>query len=268
MFVKQIEEAEKLAGLVVHNLVTTDISPAFKVIGVPSGGTGYAALTIAYVQGGAMTFLVDTAAPAGVDSIGTAGVIDTSAAAYNTVGEVVNYINSIGAYRAALLCDPATPMANVLAKTAASALGDGGLTFYLDTSVADTTYIIGNVPITGDIFFNKSSNGIKWQKDHAVRNYIHTIQFSQNFTSAATMYIKCFRTGDTAASTLWQAAMTDNTLMSYNVGNPEVPFIEAPEGYTLACEVRSDLATGQTVFQVTGKSVVRDGSYVVTSKAY
>ena len=214
-----------------------------------------------------MTFLVDGAVPAGLDVIGTSGVIDTSAAAYDTVGELVNYINSKGPYRAVCLVDPATLMANVLAKSAASCVGDGGLTFYLDTSVADTTYI-WNCPITGDVFQNKSRRGIKLQKNHAVRNRLHFFQYLQNFSSACTLYVKTWAQGATSATTMLTITGVDNALT--NVGNssyPNQPWIEAPEGQILTLEIRSDTASGMTL-QVTGSTVVRDGDYVVTEKQY
>ena len=101
MNLAQIEEARALASPV--NWAATvgiDTAPYFVVQYVPALGTGGAAATIALVTGGDMTFLVDGAAPAGLDAIGTAGVIDTSAATGDTIAELLGLINATSAWRA------------------------------------------------------------------------------------------------------------------------------------------------------------------------
>jgi hypothetical protein len=272
MYAKMIEEAEKIATQVGNELTTDDTNPAFSLIYVPKWGSGGAAATVALVQGSSMTFLVDGAVPAGADVIGTSGVIDTGAAAYDTVGELANYVNGRKAWRMRCLCDPATKMATILAKVAATCLVDGGLTFYFDTNVADTTYI-WNCPITGNCFFNPSPGGIFWGNEHAVVNKILSIQFSQNFSSAATMYVKQWKKGDTAGTTIWQKALTDRSSAavaadSYGIADPDIPWLTGQEGYSLSVEIRSDAATSPAVFSVRGKTVVRDGAYVVNAKQY
>ncbi|MHC4464894.1 MAG: hypothetical protein ACYS30_26215, partial [Planctomycetota bacterium] len=99
MHLKQVQEARALAKPIAHVFTGVDTFPAFVMQAVPNGGTGFTAATVAFVQGGDMTILVDAAAPAGADAIGTAGVIDTSAAAYDTCGELMDYINSKTPYR-------------------------------------------------------------------------------------------------------------------------------------------------------------------------
>lgn len=266
---KQILEAKELAPTLSHAFAATaDICPAFLFQYVPDGGDSGAACTAAHVQGTSFTVLVDGAAPTGNDAIGTAGVIDPSAAAYDTVGEFCNYVNSLRAYRAVCLCRPETPMANVLAKSATSCLTDNGLVFYLDTSVADTTYI-WSAPITGTMLENYGLAGLKSDIDDHCVNRFHYAQVNHNFSSASNWYLYIFKQGDTSSTQVISGALTDATLT--NVGNnsqPKEPWYEAPEGYTLVFEERGDAATGMAVFNVLGSTVVRRNNRVVNRLAY
>jgi hypothetical protein len=269
MFPVQKQEAEAAAGFVVHNLSAVDISPVFSVIYVPMKGTRGTAATCATSQSAnTITFTVDGAVPAGVDSIGTAGVISGAAAAYNTVGEIVNYINSCGAWAARCLCDPATPWENILEQAASSCLKDGGLTFYLDTSVINgSIYYVMNVPVTGNVFFNSSPGGILWGQDHAVVNKVYSIQIIH---ATGTMYVKQFKRGDIAATTLWSSAITNSTtaLTSFNTNSPLIPLVEGTEGYTVIVTCEAAAATAATYASVVTKTVVGDGSYAITTAQY
>lgn len=274
MFLKQIQEAEAAAGMVAHR-TGVDTSPAFSMVYVPKSGTGGTAALATLVVATTLTMTVDGAAPTGLDGIGTTGVLSTEVAS-GTIGALVNKINTYGAWRARCLCDPAIPVKCLLAQTVTSCLLDGGLTLYLDHAVADdtnidvatTTYLSGSVPITGDAFFTPTKNGVKWQIDHQVRNYIYAMQIRHNFTTSCTLRIKAFKKGDIASKTLLTVALADDTLTNYNVTNPAVPFIEGPEGWTLVVEARSTDDVHITNFEVLGKTVVRDGSYTITSKQY
>jgi hypothetical protein len=257
MYLKQLLEAEKLAIPLVQSITVNDTCPAFILQYVPDGGTGGTACTIAFVQGGDMTVLVDAAAPAGTDAIGTAGVIDTSAEDYDTVGELCNYFNTIKAYRAICLCRPETPMANILAKSAASCLTNNGLVFYLDSSVADTTYI-WSLPVTGEAFENYGLAGHVKDVDDMCVNHFHMAQATQDFTSAANAYLYIFKQGDTASTKVFTKALTDATLTDIgNTSQPNNPWYTAPEGYTLVLDIRSDVATAFTTLTFTGSTVVR-----------
>lgn len=265
---KQILEAKELAQALPQAITANDTCPAFILQYVPAEGTGGAAATIALVQGGDVTFLVDAAAPSGADAIGTAGVVDSSAAAYDTVGEFCNYVNGTRAWRAICLCRPETPMANILAKTATSCLTNNGLVFYLDTSVADTTYI-WSLPITGEAFENYGLAGHKKDEDDHCVNRFHFAQVTDNFTSAANLYLYVFKQGDTSSTKVFTNALVDNTLT--NIGNtsePKNPWYEAPEGYTLVVDIRSDAATAFGLLNVTGSTVVRKNNRVVNRLPY
>lgn len=250
-------EAKELAIALPIAITANDTCPAFIFQYVPDNGTGGAACTAAYTQGGDFTVLVDAAAPTGADAIGTAGVVDSSATAYDTVGEFCNYVNGTRAYRAICLCRPETPMANVLTKSATSCLTNNGLAFYLDTSVADTTYI-WSVPFTGEAFENYGVAGHKKDsEDHCVNSFVMA-QMKQDFTSAANAYLYVFKQGDTSSTLAHTKALTDNTLTDYgNTDAPTEAWYTAPEGYTLVLDIRSDAATAFTALSAVGKTVVR-----------
>lgn len=250
-------EAKELALPLPVAFTANDTCPAFILQYVPSLGTGGAAATIALVQGGDVTFLVDAAAPAGADAIGTSGVISSAAAASDTVGEFCNVVNGTRAWRAICLCRPETPMANILAKSATSCLTDNGLVFYLDTSVADTTYI-WSIPFTGEAFENYSAAGHKKDKDDCCVNSFVLARMTQDFTSAASAYLYVFKQGDTSSTQVLNKALVDATQTDWgNTDAPTDPFYTAPEGYTLVLDIRSDAATAFTLLSAVGKTVVR-----------
>jgi len=263
MYLKRALEAKEFADALPIAITANDTCPAFIFQYVPSKGTGGAACTAAYVQGGDFTVLVDAAAPSGNDAIGTAGVISAAAGTSDTVGEFCNVVNGTIAYRAICLCRPETPMANVLAKSAASCLTNNGLAFYLDTSVADTTYI-WSIPFTGEAFENYGAAGHKKDDDDHCVNSMILARMTQNFTSAATAYLYVFKQGDTSSTQVLSKALVDNTLTEWgNTDAPTDPFYTAPEGYTLVLDIRSDAATAFALLTAVGKTVVRKNSHVV-----
>ena len=268
----QWKEAHEVAPMVHQNVVLQDTTPAMLVQFSPLLGASAVSTTtctIALVQGGDMTWLVDSAAPTGIDAIGTAGVISTAGATADTVGELCNVINAAGGpHRAICLCSPDVPSANLLAKSAASAVTANGLVFYLDSSVADTTYL-HSLPIMGERFVNNGING--HIKETNIINYFHYGQFTADFTSACTFTIKMFKQGDTAPTTLFTQAMVDATLTNIgHTANPMLPFIQGRQGYVLVAEWRSDASfdTDPTVCNIGGKSVVLDGGPIVTKVPY
>lgn len=258
MHYKQIMEAKELAIALPQAYGADDQSPAFILIYNPDNGTGGTAATIALVQGGDVTFTVGGTTPAGADAIGTAGVVDSSAGDYDTVGEFCAYVKGVRAWDAICLCKPETPMANILAKSATTCLVDNGLVFYLDTTVTDTTFI-HSYPISGEMFDNYGVAGHKKEVADNCVNRFHMSQFTQNFTSAANLYLYVFKQGDILSTLVFTKALTDNALT--NIGNtemPDLPFYTAPEGYTLVVDIRTDLqSTAPTLITVLGSTVVR-----------
>jgi len=267
-----LKQAREIAPFVGQANITVDTCPAFMIqycglLGASAVST--TTCTIAFVQGGDMTVLVDSAAPAGVDAIGTSGVIDTTAVAYDTVGELCAYIDALGPYRAICLCDPDTLMANVLAKSAASCIGSSGLVFYLDTSVADTTYI-WSFPITGEAFLNNGKTGhvrdlpVSDGGDE-VENSFHFMQITTASSATATVYIKSFKQGDSTATTLYTKAISAATATDIgNASNPTMPFLTAKPGNTMVVEIRQAVnANAPSVMQLTGRSVVTTGTRIV-----
>lgn len=266
------KERHEQAPWVHQEIILQDTCPAMIVQFCGLLGAAAAndtAATIALVQGSSMTWLVATDVPAGIDDIGTSGVIDTGTSDYDTVGELVNSINKVGGgHRAICLVPPETPSANLFAKSAASCITDGGLVFYLDSSVIDTTYL-HTLPITGSAFVDNGISGFKTEE--SVINYLHYGQMTSDFGSTETFTVKMWKAGDTQSTTLFTQAMEDNVLT--NIGNtsqPSVPFIASRMGYMLCCEWRSDASfdTDPTVCNIMGKSVVTDGSREVSAVPY
>lgn len=263
MFLKRALEAKEFADALPIAITANDTCPAFAFQYVPALGDGGAACTATYVQGGDFTVLVDGSAPTGNDAIGTDGVISAAAAAYDTVGEFCNAVNGTQAHRAICLCRPETPMANVLAKSATSCLTNNGLVFYLDTSVADTTYI-WSIPITGEAFENYGEAGHKKDVDDLCVNSFVLARMTQNFSSAAAAYLYVFKQGDTSSTQVLNKSLVDNTQTDWgNTDAPNEPFYTAPEGYTLVIDIRSDAATAFTLLSAVGKTVVRKNNRVV-----
>lgn len=264
MYLKQIEEARTLAKPIPHVHTSVDGFPAFVVQYVPELGTGGAAATIAFVQGGSMTFLVDAAAPAGADAIGTAGVINTAAAGYDTVGELIDTINATKAWRAYMVgARRATTMVTILAKTAASCLTANGLTFYLDGS--ETTF--GAIAISGEKFVNYGPNGHVKDADDMCENSLLYLNITCGLTGNGNLNLySCTQLADGSALAF---AMTDDTAITKGNTNLNEPFYTAKLGERLIVE--TDAATSFddiAQWEAVGKTAVLSGTRIVTEDNY
>ena len=264
----QIERAYQLAKPYPRIVAADDTDVAFLVQHVPTRGTGAAACTVAYVQSGNMTVLVDGSAPAGLDAIGTAGVIDSSAGDYDTVGEIVDYFNSLAAYRAIIYAAlRADTMATILAETAASAFGANGLAFHSDTSASGTRTIC----FSGEHFENNGKNGHKKDYEDAVENLISQIDINLNMTDNGTLTIYSGRQGYTETAIYGPVTLTDATAFQKNLDGLVGTFFKAAKrGERLILRCANDAAEMGTItqFHCAGKSAVvklnriEDGSYL------
>jgi hypothetical protein len=274
MNIAQYEEAIDLAPLMGRTITAADTSPWMVVQYIPALGTGGSSAKIAHVAASSMTFTVDGAAPAGLDAIGTTGVILTSTAAYDTMGELCDYIDGRRAWRAYLVAAlRADNSSTLLAKSAADAMTATGLTFYGDTSTATTTGVqsIG-VAISGEQFLNTSAAGHVKDADDKVLNILNYASVTLTFTgtAGATNNVEVYsgKQGSTETRLIKKTiATTANTEL--NGGNPLLGYIQSVPGERLI--VRANVGTAfsaYTCFNVVGKSAVLKGNRIVNTVNY
>ncbi|KKM24830.1 hypothetical protein LCGC14_1601150 [marine sediment metagenome] len=262
---RQLDESP----IVPHRISAPDTDVAFTLQYAPvngEAGTSTAA-TIALVQAGSMTFLVDAAAPTGKDAIGTAGVINTGAAAFDTVGELGDYVNSLGGrthgawrfiIRGALRADT---MSTILAKTAASAIGANGLDFYSDTSASET---ISQV-ISAERFVNNGVNGYQSDWEHKVLNQLMSFAVTQDMASNGQVLLYEGRDGVTE-TLLHTLTLTDDTALSKGIDYPAVVWDQARHGYRYIVRTShaTDIGAGAVTDNIVrGRSIVPDGAFIV-----
>lgn len=274
MYLKQIQEARALATPVPHEQTAPDTSPAFVIQYVPALGVSstYRA-KIAFVQGGDMTFTTGTAGTTAVgdsgataDGIGTAGVIDTSAAAYDTCGELMDYINGHPAWRMYLVgALRSDTMATILTKTAAFCDVANGLTFYFDTSASEHI----STAISGEKFVNNGINGHVKDADDLCENMLLSLSVQQNMASDGTLALySCSQAND---NTLWSATLTDDTLTEKGYDQPESVWARATRGQRLIVRVAHATDVGASAvakFHVVGKTAVLKNDRIVDEKNY
>lgn len=270
MNIRQVLEARALAKPIAHVFSDVDTFPAFVMQYVPENGTGGTAATAAFVQGGDFTVTVDGAAVGnandGGDGFGTAGVIDTSAALYDTAGEFVDAVNGQNpSWRAYLVgARRATTMASLLAKSATSCIGANGLTFYFDASASD----LGAVAISGEKFINNGKNGHVKDADDLVENILNWAAFTCGLTGNGNLKLySCSQQADGPAVAF--AATDDTAITKGNNNLLEQPFYTAKLGERLIVEISAgtsfdDIAKAEVI----GRSAVLNGSRLVTEKNY
>lgn len=265
MFQKQLEEARSLAMPIPHNFSGVDTFPAFVIQAVTFPDDEISAATLAFVQGGDMTLLVDAAAPTGKWAFGTAGVLDTSAAAYDTVGELYDYIKGIRGLRMYLVgARRSTTMAKILAKTAASCFGDNGLTFYFDASASDE----GAVAISGEKFVNNGINGHVTDWDSQCENSLCNLNITCGLTGNGNLKIYSGKEGATEVEML-SFAMTDDTNINKGLDQPDAPWATAPRGHRLIVSVQATTSLDDiAICDITGKTAVVKNDRIVTEKNY
>lgn len=277
MYLKQIQEAWALATPVPHEQTAPDTSPAFVLQYVPANGVSSAyRAKIALVQDGDMTFTTGAAGVTAVgdsnataDGIGTAGVIDTSAAAYDTVGDLLDYINGHPAWRGYLVgALRSDGMETILAKTADWCDVANGLTFYSDTSASEHI----DVAISGEKFVNNGINGHVKDVDDMCENVLLSLSVQQDMASAGTLTLYSSSQGSSPGdSTLWSAALADDTLTEKGYDQPESVWARATRGSRLIVRVAhaTDIGAGAvTKFHVVGKTAVLKNNRLVSEKNY
>jgi hypothetical protein len=269
MHINQIEEARALASPVPHNITAVDTSPWMVVQHVPTLGTGGSSATVAFVVASSMTFLVDGSTPAGADVIGASGIVDTSSSDYDTMGELVDYINGRQAWRAylvgALRADKTSLM---LAKSATSCYGANGLTFYGDSSASGEH----SLAISGEKFVNNGANGHVKDADSQCENYMLYGNFLVTCASAGVgLRYYTGAQGSTEVQLGSTVSVTQGTAKEQGEANWSEPFIRSVRGERLVIRVlglSSTTSLTSPTINVVGKTAVLEGDRMVTEDNY
>lgn len=262
-------EAEALAPTVTQRISAVDTDDWFRIGYDPKKGVGgITAATIALIQASSMTFLTDGAVPTGVDAIGTAGVIDTGAAAYNTLGELQDYITSLGGgwwmdVRAGLRSDL---LAKALAKSATSCFSGRGLSFANATLTAGGATEYMSICITGQHFVN-GEHWTDWGEQCI--NQLMSMNVRINMASAGSILIYEGRQG-VAETLLHTIALADDTAVSKNEDASQQVYCEAHPGHRLIIRAShaTDIAAAPTEFVVRGRTIVPNGEHVISYERY
>lgn len=270
MHLKQIEEARALATPIIHNFTDVDTLPWMVAQYVPSLGTDATSASIAYsVTGLSMTFLVDSSTPTGLDAIGADGVIDTSSGDYDTMGELVDYINGRIAWRAylvgALRADKSSLM---LVKSATICSGANGLTFYADSSASGEH----SLAISGEKFVSNAAGGHVTDADDNCENEMLYGAFTVTCSSAIGLKYYSGKQGDTETQIGSTVTVTSTEAKEQGEVNLTVPYVQATRGQRLIMRVM-DLSTTveeltSPTIHVIGKTAVLENDRIVDSVNY
>jgi len=259
----QIEEMERVAAPYMQSFSDVDGHPAMVVQYVPKGGTGATAATCQVVVATGLTFTVGGTTPAGTDAIGASGVVSFDT--YTTMGTLADYINGHTAWRCylvgALWADASK--SKLLVAAATSCIGATGYTIYHDASATDH----GSFAISGERFINNGLNGHIKDVD-GCRNSLCWANINVGITGSTPQIAFYFeKQKGTTVQSSFTRVMVDDTLEEIGVVNPMLPVLTAPTGYRIVGRVSvattyDDIA----LFEVGGKSVFLDGSYIVTKQ--
>ena len=287
MNLQQILEARAIAPVVPQSQSAVDKSPFMVVQYVPNLGTGGASASIALVQDSSMTFLVDSAAPTGLDAIGADGVVLTSSSTYDTMGELVDYINSKSAWRAYLVAALRSDASSILkAKSATICSVAAGLTFEGDTSQnegsdtpgsAGAREIIG-AAISGEKFVTNGISGHETDADDECENSLlyAEVQLTFTGTAGATNSLRVFSGvqgsdekliyNQTLTSTTEQDLGRTGTVQADGLNSV---FLKAPLGARLILRAGAATAfSAVTKFNILGQTAVLKGNRIVDAEPF
>jgi len=252
---------EQMARPWAQSFSDVDGFPQMLVQYVPDGGTGGAAATAAVTSATNITFLVDTAAPAGTDAVGASGVV--AFATYTTMGAVADAINGTTAWRCILLGAKRADASatKLLTAGATSCRTASGLRIYGDASATDHI----SFAITGERFVNYGLNGhVKESK----RCWNTLLSASLNVgLTGGTPQIEFSFEGQRASEVIQVAhslVMADDTLEEIGVANPSVPYLQAPLGFRIIGRVSVATTVDDIAkFEVLGKSAYINGEQMI-----
>jgi len=277
MYADQIAEARGLATPVVQNITAVDTCPAMVVQYVSVLGTGGATAGVSKAAGeGDITFSVDSAVAAGLDLVGTLGVVLPAAV---TMGELVDEINRTAAWRAylvgAIRSDDPTCL---LAHTGETCHGDNGDTLYFDSSatpVSNQSHM--SIAISGEKFVNAGVNGHVTDYNDGCENSLLYGSFTATFASASgtssTQDLKYYsgRQGETEVQIGSDVTMTDATAKEQGESGLIEPFVQATRGSRLIARLVSaslSSALSAPTINIIGKTAVLKNDRMVTEINY
>lgn len=280
MFLGQIEEARALAPVVPRNLAATNTDPMMVVQYVPVLGTGGTSASISLAtKAGEMVFLVDSAAPAGLDAIGDGGALTLTSSSYNLMGELVDYINSRLAWRAylvgAIRADSVSCMLVKATGGGTPCSGDNGYTFLGESAGwTGASSILGNsisLAISGEKFVNNGINGHVTDADDQVENQMDYGSFNVTGASAG-MKLKYYtgKQGSTEVQLGSNVTVLTATQKEQGEDNWQMPFIKATRGQRLIIRINNHSAGALTVpaIETLGKSAVLKNDRIVDEDNY
>ena len=259
----QIQEAEKLAPLVVHSQSTSDVSPALVVQYVPLLGTGATAAT-AKVTAAAMVFTTGGTTPSGLDYIGSS-TGNITFGSYDSLGEVLDVIEATAAWRAYLVAGIGSDAStDLLAQAAASAIGANGLTFYFDTSAFDGC----GTAISGEKFINNSPSGHVKDADDECLNQLLYVKLNVTLSDGELTFYSASRKGASQIGPTY--AYGSASAIEVNENGPAEPFLVAKRGERLVIRAAATTAGNGTPaeFRVEGKTAVYSNNRIVTEDNY
>lgn len=269
MYLRQIEEARALATPVTQNITTTDTDPAIVIQYVPALGTGASAATIAMETASqTLTFQVGGSDPAGLDDIGnTSGEIVVTGSAYDTMGELVDYINGRSAWRAYLVGALRSDLpSNLLLKTATSCIGANGLTFYSDTS----TNLGISLAISGEKFVSNGINGHVKDFEDECENEMLYGSFNVTCVSAPHILYYTGKQGSTETLITASKLLTSASATLEGEEIPTGPFIQSTRGQRLIMRCISpsaaDPALTAATITIVGKTTVLKNDRIVSEQ--
>jgi len=265
MNTEKMNDAVNLAVPVPQSISAADKTPWIVVQYVPNAGTGGTAATCT-VAGTTMTFTVDGSTPAGADVIGVSGVIDSDSSTYDTLGELVDYIDGRQAWRAYLVAGlRADKTSNLLAAASTSCIGTNGYTIYSDTSNSKE---IG-IAVSGEKFTGTGRNQHETDWDDQCINRMNYGAFTLgDGTGTVTLTIYSGKKGSTE-ETLASFTLTEDTLKELGEENGTLPYIQSKPGERLIVRASTDSAfDAYTKFQVLGSTAVLSGRRMITEDNY
>lgn len=277
----QIVDALAAAPSVPH-VIADDGTPAIVIQYVPTLGTGGATATLTYTKaatGGTLMVLIDSASATGDDAFGGEGycnivddadidhdgLLNTSCASVDTCGELVDYINSLRAYRAYLVAALRADSTSLLkSKTAASIMGENGLTLYFENA----SFAGVGTAISGEKFVNNGKAGHVTDWDSKVVNEMLYANILVTDPGTASDYFRIYDGKAGVAETkIYDYTLTSGTAKDFNAANLDQAFVKATMGHRLI--IRGERGSNDTAltsigtFQVLGRSGVVDGSRIV-----
>lgn len=271
MNINQIEEARALAPIVYHNITAVDKGPWMVVQYVPNLGTGGSAATVQIAAGSAtMLFKVDAATPLTLDIVGgTSGQISLVGSDSDTMGEVVDLINSVSAWRAYLLgAIRADLPSHLIAAGAASCIGANGLTLYSDSSanLGEISYAI-----SGEKFVTNGIGGHCKDEDDQVLNQL--LHADIKVTGASPQVIQYYsgKQGSTETKIAANILLTTATNKQQGETHPNEPYIVANRGERLLIRVQAlspDTPPTSPTLNYAGKSIVYKNDRIVDTVAF